>query len=83
MPDGSFRVDQEHYVADVQLTRIKHDDSELLSQHPELVTEFRSGIGSLQWMAGTTRGDLAADVSLLQKPPKELTVGDLKEVNKV
>ena len=50
MPDGSFRVDQEHYVADVQLTRIKHDDNELLSQHPELVTEFCSGIGSLQWM---------------------------------
>ena len=83
MPDGSFRVDQEHYVADEQLTRIKDEDSELLSQHPELVTEFRSGIGSPQWMAGTTRGDLAADVLLLQKLPKELTVGDLKEVNKV
>lgn len=50
---------------------------------PMFLTEFRSGIGSLQWVAGTTRGDLAADTSLLQKPPKELTVGDLKEINKV
>ena len=83
MEDGSFRIDQEHYVADVQLTRIKHADEELLSDHPELITEFRSGIGSLQWLAGTTRGDLAADVSLLQKPPRELTVGDLKEINRV
>ena len=81
--DGSFHIDQEHYVADISKTKITMDDSEKLSDHPELVTEFRSGIGSLQWMAGTTRGDLAADVSLLQRPPKELTVADLKEVNKV
>ena len=81
--DGSFHIDQEHYVAEVHLTKIHHGDDEKLSSHPALVTEFRSGIGSLQWMAGTTRGDLAADTSLLQKPPKELTVGDLKEVNKV
>ena len=80
--DGSFTVDQEHYVADIHLTKITLADDEKLSDHPELITEFRSGIGSLPWMAGTTRGDLSADTSLLQKPPKELTVGDLKEVNK-
>ena len=81
--DGSFLLDQEHYVADIHLTKISLPDAELLYNHPELVTEFRSGIGSLQWVAGTTRGDLAADTSLLQKPPKELTVGDLKGINKV
>lgn len=42
-----------------------------------------SGIGSLQWLAGTTRGDLSADVSLLQKPPSDLSADDLREVNKV
>ena len=81
--DGRLLLDQQHYVADIHLTKISLPDDELLYNHPELVTEFRSGIGSLQWMAGTTRGDLAADTSLLQKPPKELTVGDLKEINKV
>ncbi|CAE7781718.1 unnamed protein product [Symbiodinium sp. KB8] len=40
-------------------------------------------IGSLQWLAGTTRGDIAADTSLLQKPPSQLTVADLVEVNNV
>ena len=52
--DGSFHIDQEHYVAEVHLTKIHHGDDEKLSSHPALVTEFRSGIGSLQWMAGTT-----------------------------
>ena len=82
-PDGSFTIDQSHYVADISLTKLELPDDEKLADHPELVTEFRSGIGSLQWMAGTTRGDLAADTSLLQKPPKDLCVGDLREINKV
>ena len=42
--------------------------------------EFKSGIGRLHWLASTTRGDLAADTSLIQKPPKELRLSDLKEV---
>ena len=37
----------------------------------------------LQWLSGTTRGDISADTSLLQRPPKELQVSDLKEVNAV
>ena len=81
--DGSYTIDQTHYVSEVSLTKIEYDLEDKLSDHPELITEFRSGIGSLQWLAGTSRGDLAADVSLLQKPPKDLTVGDLKEVNRV
>ena len=81
--DNGYTIDQVHYVADIILTKIKMDPSEKLSDHPELITEFRSGIGSLQWMAGTTRGDLAADTSLLQKSPQELTVQDLLSVNKV
>ena len=83
LPDGSITVDQSDYVAEVPLTKVSLPDHEKLDEHPDLVTEFRSGIGSLQWLAGTTRGDIAADVSLLQRPPKELTVADLKEVNSV
>ncbi|CAE6936300.1 GIP [Symbiodinium sp. CCMP2592] len=68
---------------DYSVTKTKLDPTEPLSSHPELVTEFRSGIGSLQWLSGTTRGDISADVSLLQKPPKELKVEDLLEINSV
>ena len=82
-PDGSLTVDQASYVAEVPITKVSLAPDEKLSDHPELNTEFRSGIGSLQWMAGTTRGDISADVSLLQKPPSQLTVADLLEVNSV
>ncbi|CAE7765834.1 GIP [Symbiodinium sp. KB8] len=82
-PDGSVTVDQASYVSEVPTTKVKLPEDTLLSLHPELVTEFRSGIGSLQWLSSTTRGDVAADVSLIQRPPKELTVADLKEVNSV
>ena len=81
--DGGYKIDQTHYVAEVSLTKINLEPEASLNDHPELITEFRSGIGSLQWLAGTMRGDLSSDVSLLQKPPKELKVADLKEVNKV
>ena len=81
--DHSISVDQAAYVAEVPLTKTKKEPDTKLEDHPELVTEFRSGIGSLQWLAGTTRGDIAADTSLLQKPPKDLTVKDLDEVNSV
>ncbi|CAE7944524.1 luxQ, partial [Symbiodinium sp. KB8] len=82
-PDGSVTVDQASYVSEVPTTKVKLPEDTLLSLHPELVTEFRSGIGSLQWLSSTTRGDVAADVSLIQRPPKELTVADLREVNSV
>ena len=53
-------------------------DSPLTS---DLVTDFRSGIGSLQWLAGTTRGDISSETSFLQKSLSDLTVSDLVEVN--
>lgn len=81
--DGGFTLDQTHYVADIMKTKIDKGPEEKLKDHPELVTEFRSGIGSLQWLAGTTRGDLSAYVSLLQKKHDELKVADLLQVNQV
>ena len=65
-PDGSITVDQASYVLEMSaVAKVHHDDDALLSQHPELITEFKSGIGSLQWLASTTRGDLAADTESL------------------
>ena len=83
LEDWSLTVDQASYVSEVPITKVKYDPEEKLSSYPELITEFRSGIGSLQWLAGTSRGDISADVSLLQKPPSELKVEDLMEVNSV
>jgi len=85
-PDGGFALDQTHYVADmsnIMKTKTDKYPEERLIAHPELVTEFRSGIGSLQWLAGTTRGDLSAYVSLLHKKHDELKVADLIQVNQV
>eukprot|EP00971_Amphidinium_carterae_P333108 6467635-Amphidinium_carterae.2 len=42
---------------------------------PEELTEFRSATGVLQWLAGSTRPDLAAPTSLLQSSSP--TWGDL------
>ena len=81
--DWTLTVDQESYVKEVPITKLSLPLEAKLSDHPEMITEFRSGIGSLQWMAGTTRGDIAADTSLLQKPPSQLTIADLAEVNGV
>ena len=55
-------------MAEVPLTKTKLDPSTPLKDYSDLVTEYRSGIGSLQWLAGTTRGDISADVSLIQNP---------------
>ena len=81
--DWSLTVDQASYVSEVPITKVAHSPEEKLSSHPDLITEFKSGIGSLQWLAGTSRGDISSDVSLLQKPPAELKVEDLLEVNSV
>ncbi|OLP82986.1 Guanylate kinase [Symbiodinium microadriaticum] len=81
--DGTITIDQEGYVSEVPLTKTKLDPSTPLKDHSDLITEYRSGIGSLQWLAGTTRGDISADVSLIQKPPKDLLVSDLLEINAV
>lgn len=64
---GDITLDQEHFITDLEAPPLKHQDADMkLSQDPDLVTDYRSGIGSLQWVAGMTRPDVAAHVSLLQ-----------------
>lgn len=60
----------------------RRDADMKLSQDTELVTDYQSGIGSLQWDAGMPRSDIAADVSLLQGSFEKVTVKDLAEVNR-
>ncbi|CAE7733615.1 GIP [Symbiodinium sp. CCMP2592] len=81
--DWSLSVDQESYVAEVPPTKVKLDPATSLAAHADLLTEYRSGIGSLQWLASTTRPDVAADVSLIQRAVSDLTVSDLLEINAV
>ena len=82
LSDGGYKLDQQHYVKEVAATKAQKETIPLKG-NPTLMSEFRSGIGSLQWLAGTTRPDIAADVSLLQKGLDDLTSDDLNEINKV
>ena len=81
--NGSYRLDQLHYVSDLDVGKVsKHlDDKTLLVDTDGLVTDFRSGSGSLQWLSGMSRPDVSADTSLSQRSVSELTVADLKVVN--
>ena len=45
------------------------------------MTEYQSGIGSLQWLAGQSRPDIAAATSLAQESSP--TVKNLIEINKI
>ena len=82
LSDGGYMLDQQRYVKEVTATKTQKEVIPLKG-NPTLMSEFRSGIGSLQWLAGTTRPDIAADVSLLQKSMEDLTSDDLNEINKV
>eukprot|EP00435_Cladocopium_sp_Y103_P047493 s529_g14.t1 len=75
-------LDQQHYVKEVTTTKSQPETNEDFLLGVEYSLKAR-GIGSLQWMSGTTRPDIAADVSLLQKGREELNTDDLNEVNKV
>jgi hypothetical protein len=81
--DGSIDQDQGHYCSELDMRSLKeYEDTMCLLLDPALVTEFRSCIGSLQWLSGITRPDVAADTSLLQDSMSKLTVADLKEVQR-
>ena len=77
----TITLSQSHYAADVFVSRVKGDANEPIGNNQELMSEFRSAIGSLQWMSGTTRPDIASETSLLQKAQAELTLQDLMDAN--
>ena len=72
------------YVQDVSSTRFQEEVDEVvkLKDNAELMSEFRSRIGSLQWFSGTTRADTSADLTLLPKGREDLTTEDLNEINR-
>ena len=78
LSDGGYMLDQQHFVKEVTVTKKAQKEMVPLEGNPTLMSEFRSDIGSLQWLAEITRPDIAADVSLLQKG-----LDDLNEINKV
>ena len=65
------------------ISKNKNNPEAKMGTDRDAMSEFRSAIGSLQWMAGTTRPDLAADTSLLQRAHNDLTHGDLQEANAI
>lgn len=56
----------------------KHDLEQKMGSDKDAMSEFRSALGSVQWLARTTRPDVAADTSLIQKGDNALTYGDLR-----
>ena len=78
LSDGGYMLDQQHFVKEVTVTKKAQKEMVPLEGNPTLMSEFRSDIGSLPWLAEITRPDIAADVSLLQKG-----LDDLNEINKV
>lgn len=80
---GTMTLDQEHYNTELEAPSLKRHDGDMkISADPALVMDYRSGIGSLAWVAGRTRPDVAADVSLLRDSCDKLTVKNLAEVNR-
>ena len=74
---------QETFAKDIRtspISRARRAEQSSPLEGDEL-TELRSGRGSLQWMAGQSRPDLAAAVSLNQVP--QPTIATLLSINKL
>jgi hypothetical protein len=63
----------------VDKDRLKTPDERV---NPGELTDFRSAVGSLQWLATQSRPDIAFEVNQLQKRVKDLRVFDLVRANK-
>ncbi|CAE7254046.1 GIP [Symbiodinium natans] len=82
--DNKVKVSQEDYVAsrlfEVEVHRGQADD-DLATE--EQLCDNRSLVGGLSWLAGQTRPDLQASVSMCQQLQKEPRVSDIKFTNLV
>ena len=76
---GTIHLSQAAYISDIDVHSLRNLDP-TTKLTPEQLSDFRSGVGSLQWVASMTHPDIAADTSLLQNSPSELTAADLSEV---
>ncbi|CAE7621529.1 GIP [Symbiodinium sp. CCMP2592] len=82
--DGSVKVSQESYVESrlfqVEIPASQADDEPATE---EQLFDNRSLVGALSWLAGQTRPDLQASVSMCQQLQKNPTAGDLRFSNLV
>ena len=76
-------ISQSHYATEVMIAKDREDPETKLDKDSLHMSDFRSAIGSLQWLSGTSRPDIAADASLLQRAVGDLTHGDLQQANQV
>ena len=77
--DGSILVNQSNYIRTIECRRIRVPPGRTdLSLQPGERSDYRSAGGSLQWVAGSTRIDVAAPTSLLAKGDPQ--VDDLREM---
>ena len=80
-PDGSVSVCQKDFCENLALAPMPRWRSctPSASLTPLESTELKSGVGSLQWLVGQTRPDLAASTSLCQGPNP--TIQTLQDIN--
>ena len=64
---------------EVSKTRMKELDDRAT---PDELTDYRSAVGSLQWLATQSRPDVAFEVNQMQKRVKDLRVHDLLRANR-
>lgn len=64
---------------EVSKTRMKELDDRAT---PDELTDYRSAVGSLQWLATQSRPDIAFEVNQMQKRVKDLRVHDLLRANR-
>ena len=78
---GVILITMERFVSETKVVMPQYRGRLEASLSDAEMTEFRSAIGCLQWLASSARPDLAADTSLCQGP--EPKVKDLCEVQRV
>ena len=65
----------------INISRERASQSDERASDSEL-TDYRSAVGSLQWLATQSRPDIAFEVNQMQKRVKDLRVHDLIRANK-
>ena len=85
LSDGGFRLQQQKFVDQLELTslsqRRSREDSDKLT--PSEFTQLRAVSGSANWLANQTRPDLCASTPLLQSAHASATVADTREANRL
>ena len=83
LEDFSVTLDQQHYIElikPIYFQKQQHLDWPISDQE---ISQLRSLLGALTWVATATRPDILVDVSELSGKVRQATYGDVKRANKL